>query len=563
MASCNVVRPLLSVVKNKISTKKEKVHTVKSIKTASNADTIATQIIEQKPIDTAIAKTIINEVQPNDSSTSGALLPADTNTKLIQNGAIADSVFDKINTISNTDSTITFSDTVLTYKTNDTKTKTGDSIIYDRSFDYEKKIRIITINKITKDTIVEWVSPGDLQELENITARHTTKPKTEPRIVVDEEELYKHHASIRYTGNVAARVYELSGDTLFVQAPEATLALLYTALVKQSITKMQDTVSTKPIVVNNKTVRKEKRNDRKEKRQQVREVKFARIDSLRMQHQLEADSIAKVALALEKIQRQKVIDSALVNEIKELPTNDTLIGDAWIDNDPDASLSKDTSLLRTLCDNILPTWQTFKCKAKVRYENDKDDQSFSANLRLIRDSATWASVIVLLEAARVIITPDSSKIMDRLKDKYYVLNNATAQKDLGLPVAAQDIQQLLLGGIPMQGFRQRVAKITANSFGFYAISNGPKATIVFNKDSTLRSVYIRGNNKQGYFTLKCLYDNYEPTEHGPLSTKRQITSFVNGVTTRINLDINKYEFDVPCEVPFEIPKKFKLSEFGK
>jgi hypothetical protein len=546
-ASCNVARPFLQTLKLKLSAKQNTSRTENTSKIKQTKD----------EVDSLSSTTKGSEI-----GTSSAVPSQDTTAKIISISDQADSVVNATNTISNTDSSITYSDTVLLYKTDDNKTKASDTITYNRNFEYEKKIRIITVNKITKDTIVEWVSPSDLQELENITARHTAKAKVEPRIVVDEEELYKHHASIRYTGNASTRMYELCGDTLFVQAPEATLALLYTALVKQSITKIQDTVVADKFA-SNKSVRKEKRTDRKEKRQQVKEVKLARIDSLRLQHQIEQDSVAKVLAEIQKEQRKKVIDSALVSDIKELPTNDTLIGDAWIDNDPDASISVDTNLLGTLCDNILPTWATFKCKAKVRYQNDKEDQSFNANLRIIRDSITWASIIVLLEAARIIVTVDSTKIMDRLKDKYYMLNNTSAQKDLGLPVAAEDLQQLLLGGLPMKGFRQRVAKITANSFGFYAMNNATKATIVFNRDSTLRSVYIRGTNKQGYFTLRCLYDGYEKTEHGMLSTSRQITSFVNGVTTRINLDLNKYEFDVPCDVPFEIPRKFTLSQFKK
>lgn len=65
--------------------------------------------------------------------------------------------------------------------------------------------------------------------------------------------------------------------------------------------------------------------------------------------------------------------------------------------------------------------QTFAARASVEAELNKESKSFQANIRIKRDSAVWISISPALgiEVARVLITRDSIKFINRLNGSYF------------------------------------------------------------------------------------------------------------------------------------------------
>lgn len=65
--------------------------------------------------------------------------------------------------------------------------------------------------------------------------------------------------------------------------------------------------------------------------------------------------------------------------------------------------------------------QTFSARASVEAEMNKESKSFQANIRIRRDSAIWISISPALgiEVARVLITRDSIKLINRLNGSYF------------------------------------------------------------------------------------------------------------------------------------------------
>jgi hypothetical protein len=538
LSSCNTLLSLKEKVRSKL--------THQSAPKKSTTKKSTSRVLENNPIiiEDSLAIIANDTLPPPTLADTIAALATDTtmlgSTQLVNN-----------------DSSLVISDTMVTQTGGPTKIQRGDTTVVSSDFDYSTKIRIITINKITKDTIIEWLTPEEANSVSSVI--NATKKKAEPialpRTVVTQDELFRDHGAIYFSKKEGPRIYQLQGDTLFVQAPEKSLAELY-----QTIAKETSVVAEPEIIVKTKPGNKKVKDNKIQPREQS--PRRAKVDSLREAQRLRNDSIAIVNIQLEKAMRQRAIDSARVVETASIPINDTLIGDAWLDNDPEARLISDNSLLQTMNARISNNWHSFKAKAKINYQSAKDEQNVSVNLRLVNDSCTWASVIVVLEAMRAMITTDSTKVMNRLKDNYVVYGNAQLQDLIQLPIEANDLQDLLIGSIPLSGLQQMRAKTNNTLIGIFAATpnGGPKATLIYNADSTLRSVYIRGNNKQGYYTLRCIYNEYVQTDMGRISTSRSITSFINGVTTTITMELNKIEFNADCDLPFDIPAKFKRVE---
>ena len=86
-----------------------------------------------------------------------------------------------------------------------------------------------------------------------------------------------------------------------------------------------------------------------------------------------------------------------------------------------------------------------KFNAEVKF--NKKSNSFSGNARIRKDSAIWLAIYPLLgiEAARVVITPDSIKFLNRVEQTYYCGSIKYMNTLLGTTLDFDILQSLLIG----------------------------------------------------------------------------------------------------------------------
>jgi len=106
-------------------------------------------------------------------------------------------------------------------------------------------------------------------------------------------------------------------------------------------------------------------------------------------------------------------------------------------------------LLERLLDNETQhdTIRYYTAKASVSLQLPDGTKSFKAQIRSVRDSAAWVSVIPALgiEVARVLLTTDSLKLLDKMADEYFVGDTTAAKAQFGLQPSLALLQQALLG----------------------------------------------------------------------------------------------------------------------
>ena len=96
-------------------------------------------------------------------------------------------------------------------------------------------------------------------------------------------------------------------------------------------------------------------------------------------------------------------------------------------------------------DSLHPRY--YSAKAAVDITIGEESKSFKAQVRSVRDSAAWISVVPALgiEVARVLLTTDSLKMLDKLHDQYFVGDTASARRRFGLHPGLSLLQEALLG----------------------------------------------------------------------------------------------------------------------
>jgi hypothetical protein len=203
--------------------------------------------------------------------------------------------------------------------------------------------------------------------------------------------------------------------------------------------------------------------------------------------------------------------------------------------------------------------RTFSAKLKVHYEgSDGKDYTFSALLHLQKDKIIWISITSLLgEAFRVMITPDSVKVLNKI-DKVYQLRSVSYIKEIShLPFDFNELQSILLGNpIYLDSnilfYRKDPQGVSILSVGkifrnYLTLNNG---------DLTLKHSKMDDVDPMKARSCDITYGEYEKTDTVLFSAYRKIV-VAEKARLDVELNFNKYSFNENLEFPFSIPKNYK------
>lgn len=205
-------------------------------------------------------------------------------------------------------------------------------------------------------------------------------------------------------------------------------------------------------------------------------------------------------------------------------------------------------------------FKTFSAKIKVDYFNSKGKQpDFVANVRMKKDSLIWLSLgnELGIEGFRVLITPDSIKVLDKLANTYQVRPLSHIQELSQIPFAFSDLQNLLVGN-PVFFNRDSITSYTRNDRGFTLLSVDAlfKNLISINNNFLVEKSKLDDNDPARNRTCDLIYTEYENKAGIPFSSYREI--FISQQNKLdVQLKFKDYKFNEELSFPFSIPKKFK------
>ncbi len=238
----------------------------------------------------------------------------------------------------------------------------------------------------------------------------------------------------------------------------------------------------------------------------------------------------------------------------------------------------------------------YTAKADVDLTLAGQNRSFKAHLRSVQDSAVWLSVVPLLgiEMARVLLTPDSLKVMDKLNDQFFVGDTGAAKARFGLPPDLHLIQQAINGAAigldPHEKYR------VEREDGHYVLTSrekrrfiraaediSPGDTLARDRDMrerrlerTLRKAEERDATVQRYWfepdsfrvarvqiadlahdrTAELRYEERGGPEALLLPTRIRITLSEPGKMASALLELSRIDIGTPPAMPFRIPEKY-------
>jgi len=207
-------------------------------------------------------------------------------------------------------------------------------------------------------------------------------------------------------------------------------------------------------------------------------------------------------------------------------------------------------------------FKTFSAKIKVNYE-DKDgpQPELTVILRMKKDSAIWVSInatIFSYEAFRLLITPDSIKLIDKRAKKVQFRSVNYLRELTQLPFDFYTVQDLLMGN-PIYFDSAHVLSYKKNGQSVQLMSLGllfKNLMTISDGDNTLQHSKLDDADPMRNRTCDLTYSGYVNNNNTLFSTERQIS-----VSERSKLDVDmnfkQFSFNETLDFKFPIPKNYK------
>ena len=224
------------------------------------------------------------------------------------------------------------------------------------------------------------------------------------------------------------------------------------------------------------------------------------------------------------------------------------------------------------------TWFSTKFSADVYY--DKKKNSLSGNLRIKKDSAIWVSITPILgiEVARVLITTDSVKILDRTQNTCFLGNFKYIYSLLKTEFDFDMLQSFIIGNDFTYYENDKFkASIENKQYKLSTVGRGKLKKFVHGNENMkilLQDIWLEPDSfKITKSLIKELKENRKlevkyadfknvDGQVFPFTEKFEINA--DKKEMKINIDFERVSINKVLEMPFNIPSKYTIIyEYGK
>lgn len=205
---------------------------------------------------------------------------------------------------------------------------------------------------------------------------------------------------------------------------------------------------------------------------------------------------------------------------------------------------------------------TFSAKVKMDYwDKDGKGPDLTVFIRIQKDSVIWVSVnatVFSYEAFRVLITPDSVKLLNK-KDKEVLYRSVSYLQEIShLPFTFRALQDVIIGN-PVNLDSNIVSyKKDANTITLLSMNELFKNLLTVAADTKLL-LHAKLDDKDVLQNRTCVltYGDYENNGSFHFSKFRKI-SLAEKTRLDVQMDFKQYGFNETLNYPFNVPKNYKV-----
>ena len=225
---------------------------------------------------------------------------------------------------------------------------------------------------------------------------------------------------------------------------------------------------------------------------------------------------------------------------------------------PTEAPKEDKKAIAKHYDNKLD-FKTLNIKASARYEDEKQSQNVTAEIKIEKDKQILVSVRFLgITMAKALITPTTVSYYEKIKGTYYEGDFTSLSKWLGTELDYSKVQNLLIGEA-LDDLRQ--SKYTQTIIdNLYRLEDEKEANLkkVFFLDAEkylLQKEEISQDKENR--KLEILYSEHKVFDQGILPASIEINATQPKGKTDINLKYSSVSFNEELSFPYSVPSGYK------
>lgn len=206
-------------------------------------------------------------------------------------------------------------------------------------------------------------------------------------------------------------------------------------------------------------------------------------------------------------------------------------------------------------------FHTFSGRAKAAVEFGKERQDATLNVRINRSKAIWISVtasFLNIEAVRVLITPDSIKIMNKLQGEYIVKPFSYIHRYTGEGITFNILQNMLMSNVTNELLRTDQLTVAKAEDETQLVGVKDDISFQYSLSGSARPKVFRLLPVGSSDKLEVFYSSFNSVTGYEYPQRQNIKLHAAETSITVVLDYNKVEFNQEVEMPFTVPAKYKV-----
>ena len=223
-----------------------------------------------------------------------------------------------------------------------------------------------------------------------------------------------------------------------------------------------------------------------------------------------------------------------------------------------AAPKEDRKAIAKHYDNKLD-FKTLNIRASAKYEDEKQSQNVSADIKIEKDKQILVSVRFLgITMAKALITPTTVSYYEKIKGTYYEGDFTSLSKWLGTELDYSKVQNLLVGEALDDLRRGKYTQTIVENLFKLEDEKEAKIKKTFYLDSEkylIQKEEISQPAENRMLAIK--YFDSKTFDQGILPTKIEINAVQPKGKTDINLEYNNITFNEELSFPYSVPSGYK------
>ncbi len=219
------------------------------------------------------------------------------------------------------------------------------------------------------------------------------------------------------------------------------------------------------------------------------------------------------------------------------------------------------SILQRADANRIP-YEWFATRIRVSYSDGKSEMDFTAVVRMRRDSVIWLSLQgpFGIEGARVLITPDSVRIVNHLSNEYTAQPVSSLSRMLPMQTSIRELQDFIMGYyLHLSGLTPRYRGME-DSLHLIPAESAQLSYRAFLYPENYTMAKSLLTDKMVGQQMSITFGGYASEAGHPFSEDRTIGLKQGDQAYTLHLSYSKVRINEPLDFPFEVGSGMKHSD---